>query len=82
MTRDEMKQAAWVMVLNGDDTWTGLDGCWFALTTSAEVEALDEDDMEINDLPPETIRYSMVQLLEWAIDHGYFDAPRVEETGE
>jgi hypothetical protein len=70
MTRDEMKRSAWVMVLNDGDTYTGLDGCWFAMTSDSEVDALNAGE-DVTDLPGP--HYSMQRLLEWAIAHGYFD---------
>lgn len=71
MTHEEMKKAAWVSVLNDNDTYTGLDGCWIALTSPEIVTALDDDDMPVEDVPQP--HYGLQALLEWAIDHGYFD---------
>jgi hypothetical protein len=70
MTREEMKKAAYIMVLGDDDTFTGLDGCWFAYTSPDQVAELDEDgDLDAIEIKP----CDMQELLEWAIDHGYFD---------
>ncbi len=70
-THDEMKKGAWVCVLNDNSTFTGLDGCWIAMTDQEQVEALDEgEDVEDVCHGP---RYDMQKLLEWAIDHGAFD---------
>jgi cell wall assembly regulator SMI1 len=42
MTREEMKKGPWVAVLNDNDTYTGLTGCWIAMTDQDQVKALDE----------------------------------------
>jgi hypothetical protein len=70
MTRDEMKKEAWVVVLNDNDTYTGLTGCWIAMTDQDQVEALDEG-ADVEDVPGP--HYDLQALLEWAIDGGYFD---------
>jgi hypothetical protein len=70
-TNEDLKTAAWVSVLNDDDTFTGLDGCWIAPTLPEVVEALNEGEYEVNEAP--VTRYSLQDLLDWAIDHGYFD---------
>jgi hypothetical protein len=72
MTHDEMKREAWVTVLNDDTTYTGLDGCWIAMTDQDQVKALDAGE-DVEEVCHE--RYDMQALLEWAIDKGYFDAP-------
>jgi hypothetical protein len=68
--RDRLKREAWLMVLGGGD-YTGLDGCWFALTTQQEVQKLDNGEISAGEVSKP--HYSMQALLEWAIDHGYFD---------
>jgi hypothetical protein len=50
MTHDEMKRSAWVMVIADSSTFTGLGGCWFAMTTDEEVEGLDSGDQLLSDL--------------------------------
>jgi hypothetical protein len=70
-TRDEMKRSSWVMVLNDDDTFTGLDGCWFAATPPSIVRQLDEGQIAVREVPGR--HFEMQPLLEWAIDQGYFD---------
>jgi hypothetical protein len=70
MTRDEMKLEAWVCVLNDNETFTGLDGCWIAMTPADCVADLD-DGGAAEDVPQP--HYSLKSLLEFAIDQGYFD---------
>ena len=70
MTRDELKRAAWVCVLNDNDTYTGLDGCWFAVTPDDCVADLD-DGASVEDVP--LPHHSLQALFKFAIDHGYFD---------
>jgi hypothetical protein len=71
MTKDELKKTAWVNVLNDDDTFTGLDGCWIAPTPPEVVEGLNNGEYEVDEAP--LTRYSLGDLLDWAIDHGYFN---------
>lgn len=70
MTRDELKNSAWVMVLADGDTYSGLDGCTLVPTTPDQVEALDAGE-SVDEVVPQ--RASMQALIEWAIDQGYFD---------
>jgi len=70
MTNDELKKSAWVCVLNDDDTYAGLDGCWIALTDEAQVEKLDEGE-HVSEVPGP--HFSLQLLLEWAISNGYFE---------
>ena len=76
MTNEEMKKGAWICVLNDGETYTGLDGCWFASTPQDELELLDEGEHEAKDVPGP--HYSLQALLWWAIDHGYFDKQKEE----
>jgi hypothetical protein len=49
MTREEMKKGAWIAVLADNDTFTGIDGCWFAYTSVDQVDLLlDSDKMPSN----------------------------------
>lgn len=67
---EALKRIAWVSVLNSDDTFTGLDGCWIAPTTGEEVDALDEGKIDVGDLPH---RFPLNDLLMLAIEAGIFD---------
>jgi hypothetical protein len=69
-TRDELQESAWVVVLNDNDTYTGMDGRWIAMTDQDQVTALHEGE-SINDVCP--VRYDMQKILTFAIEHGYFD---------
>lgn len=70
MTHDELRKAAWVCVLNDSNDYTGLDGCWIALTTPGQVESLDDGELDVSALRPQ---FGLQSLLEFAIDAGYFD---------
>lgn len=69
--RASLRATSWVSVLDDDETYTGLGGCWIAPTPPDVIEALDEgdgvDDMQLS-------RFDLSDLVEWAIDRGYFDA--------
>jgi hypothetical protein len=69
MTKEEMKKGPWVAVLNDNDTYTGLTGCWIAMTDQDQVKALDEG-AGVEDVSGP--HYDMQALLELAIDRGYF----------
>ena len=71
MTHEEMKKAAWVSVLNDDRHIHRVEWMRIALTSPEIVTALDDDDMPVEDVPQP--HYGLQALLEWAIDHGYFD---------
>jgi hypothetical protein len=68
--REQMKNSAWICVLNDNDTWTGLDGSWIAITEEGQQEALYNDE-RVCDL--DLTKYSLRTLIDWAIDAGYFD---------
>jgi hypothetical protein len=70
MTKGQLRATAWLSVLNDDDTFTGLNGCWIAPTSPEVVEAMDNGEYDVDEAP--ITRYSLRDLLEWAIDHGYF----------
>jgi hypothetical protein len=72
MTRDDLKREAWIVVLNDNHLFTGLTGCWIALTDQDQVKALDEG-AHFYDVIEDDQNWDMQNLLEWAIDHGYFD---------
>jgi hypothetical protein len=78
--REALKRSAWVSVLNDNDTYTGLDGCWIALTSEEKVTALDDDSLSVDDLPQER-RFSLNDLLMLAIDAGIFDDWLLEKGG-
>jgi hypothetical protein len=69
--RDELKQASWIVVLNDDETFTGLGGSHFAMLTAEQKQELD-DGAEPHQLDG-LAWYELKELLDWAIDHGYFD---------
>ena len=71
ITKDELKKSAWLSVLNDDDTFTGFDGCWIAPTRPEVVEGLNNGEYNVGDAP--LTRHSLRDLLEWAIDRGYFE---------
>lgn len=77
--REALKKTAWVTVLNDNDTFTGLDGCWVAPTNAKQVEALDAEEIEVDDLPEER-RFSLNDLLMRAINSGMFDDWLEENT--
>jgi hypothetical protein len=60
MTKDELKETAWVNVLNDDDTFTSLDGCWIAPTPPEVVEGLDNGEYDVDEAP--LTRYSLGDL--------------------
>jgi hypothetical protein len=68
--RASFRETAWVSVLNDNETYTGLDGCWIAPTPPDVVEKLNEGD-EVDDIP--LSRFDLEDLIQWAIDNGYFD---------
>jgi hypothetical protein len=62
----QLRDAHWITVLNDNETFGGLDGCWIAtVPEDAEFEEVDELDLT---------RFSVRELLDWAIDHGFFEA--------
>jgi hypothetical protein len=69
MTRQQMLESAWICVLDDGETYTGLDGCWIAMTTDQEAKDLD-DGGSADDLQD---RFSLQALLEFAVSQGYFD---------
>lgn len=71
MTKQEMLASAWVCVLADSETYTGLDGCWIAVTSQEVVEALDEGHISLTELSGG--RYDLQSLLEFGLEHGYFD---------
>jgi hypothetical protein len=70
VTRTELHEIDWIAVLNDDETYTGLVGCWIATTTPSIVEELNEG-ADPNQL--ELVRFNLDHLVQWAIDKGYFD---------
>lgn len=68
--REQMKNSAWICVLNDNDSWTGLDGSWIAITEEEQQEALYNDE-RVCDL--DLTKFSLRTLVDWAIDAGYFD---------
>jgi hypothetical protein len=70
VTRTELHEIDWIAVLNDDETYTGLVGCWIATTTPSIVEELNEGAGP-NQL--ELVRFNLDHLVQWAIDKGYFD---------
>jgi hypothetical protein len=74
----EMKKLKWIIVI-ARDTWVAdLGGSWIAVFDEETEEALDicSDKPGRNVVTP---RYDLRQLLEWAIDHGYFEGEDVCE---
>ena len=69
MTRYELKESSWIVVLNDGHTFAGLDGCWVGMTTPEQVQESDESGEIPDGIKEVTIR----ALLEWAIDRGFFD---------
>jgi hypothetical protein len=69
-----MDEDNWVSVLNDDETFTSLSGCWIAKITAAETVQLDEGD-EPDNVVPEVRRCDLAALVEWAIERGYFREP-------
>jgi hypothetical protein len=69
---DELKQGSWIVVLNDDETYTGLGGSRFAMLTAEQQQELN-NGAEPNQLDGLEC-YELKGLLDWAIDHGYFDS--------
>jgi hypothetical protein len=69
--RAQLRAADWITVLNDDETYTSLEGCWIAVTTPEVSQKLDDGD-DPNDIP-ELVRWDLDALVQCAIDHGYFD---------
>jgi hypothetical protein len=70
--RDQLKEANWITILNDDETFTSLGGSHVAILTAEQQQELKEGT-ELNDLD-NLQRYDLKELVNWAIDHGYFDA--------
>jgi hypothetical protein len=68
--RAELKQSEWVAVLNDDETYSGLDGAWIALSPSGDADR--DTDVAVRQIP-EDARTDLSGLVMWAINHGYFD---------
>jgi hypothetical protein len=69
--RKRLHNTAWVCVLNDDQIYTGLDGCWIMPTTKEQVKQLDEDGEPVARL--DSPQFTLQKLLDWTIDAGFFD---------
>ena len=70
--RDELQQGSWIVVLNDDETYTGLHGSHIAALTAEQQKALGQG-AEPNQLE-NLQQYDLRELLDWAINNGYFDS--------
>lgn len=76
MDNAELKNSQWIVVLNDDDSFTGLDGCWIAPVAD---DALVLHGGAAHTVPAET-RWDLRGLLDFAIDHGYFSPQPGDRT--
>ncbi len=78
--RTDLKKSEWICVLNDDETYTGLNGSWIAPIPDDLTE--QREDIE-NGYAPKVVPvyFDMRKMLEFAINHGYFDEQKLNEAG-
>jgi hypothetical protein len=75
--RAELRQREWVVVLNDDETYSGLRGSWIAFSPPDTDDDHDEAVKEIS----QDSRLDLWEIIKFAIKHGYMDQPSAAHNG-
>ena len=68
--REVLKKSLWINVFGDDETWSSCQG-WISPATNQVVAIIEEQDNIVNYAP--LFRFKLEDLIDFAIDHGYFD---------